>query len=206
MHQRPFLSKVLLRNFDTVMAMSQSPSEALSSEMQLHKYEVIMTVSKSIIKQNAVAHIWSDYGRYPQQGNDQKEWLISSPLCFTDTICCNCKLVSMTYRCKRDWHLHCLCFAEAIYSDELTGVTDSSNKGNGGFIQRLPYFILVKRVYDERHELTEELKEQLDIVKNRYPFFSVFGGYSWLRESMGKLLANSDQVILKTSDPAYDDD
>ena len=111
----------------------------------------------------------------------------------------------MTYRCKRDWRLHCLCFAEAIYSDELTGVTDSSNKGNGGFIQRLPYFILVKRVYDERHELTEELKEQLDIVKNRYPFFSVFGGYGWLGDSMGKLLANSDQVILKTSEPAYDD-
>lgn len=93
MHQRPFLSKVLLLNFDIVMAMSQSPSKALSSEMQLHKYEVIMAVSKSIIKQNAVAQIWSDYGRYPQQGNDQKEWLISSPVCFTDTICYNCKLV-----------------------------------------------------------------------------------------------------------------
>ena len=60
------------------------------------------------------------------------------------------------------------CFAEAIYSDELTGVTDSSGESEGGgLIQRLPYFILVKRVYDERHEQMEELKEQLDIVKKR---------------------------------------
>ncbi|XP_076436241.1 uncharacterized protein LOC143275834 [Babylonia areolata] len=59
-------------------------------------------------------------------------------------------------------------FFKAIYSDELTGVTDTSDKSSGGgYIQRLPYFILVKRVYDERHELTEELKEQLDIVKQR---------------------------------------
>ena len=62
-------------------------------------------------------------------------------------------------------------FSEAVYSDELTGVTDTSGKvEGGGYIQRLPYFILVRRVYDERHELTEELKEQLDIVKKRWHF------------------------------------
>jgi hypothetical protein len=47
-------------------------------------------------------------------------------------------------------------------------VKDTSSGPEGGsYIQRLPYFILVKRVYDERHGLTEELKEQLDIVKKR---------------------------------------
>lgn len=56
-------------------------------------------------------------------------------------------------------------------------MTDSSGKGDGGgFIQRLPYFILVKRVYDERHEQTEELKEQLDIVKKRFGGWGVEGG------------------------------
>ena len=57
-------------------------------------------------------------------------------------------------------------------------MTDSSGKGDGGgFIQRLPYFILVKRVYDERHEQTEELKEQLDIVKKRFGGWGVEGGW-----------------------------
>lgn len=59
-------------------------------------------------------------------------------------------------------------FFKAVYSDELTGMADTSGETDGGgYIQRLPYFVLVKRVYNERHELTEELTEQLEIVKKR---------------------------------------
>ena len=56
---------------------------------------------------------------------------------------------------------------EAVYSDELTGTVASPGLGEGAYIQRLPYFYLVKQVYNERHEFTEELKEQLEIVKKR---------------------------------------
>ncbi|KAL8603228.1 hypothetical protein ACOMHN_046234 [Nucella lapillus] len=84
-------------------------------------------------------------------------------------------------------------FFKAVYSDELTGVTDTSEKGEGGgFIQRLPYFILVKRVYEERHELTEELKEQLDIVKQR--LFDKHKQYEQSQGDVSRLQEHIDHI------------
>ena len=57
-----------------------------------------------------------------------------------------------------------------MYSDELTGTNENQGGGDVSFIQRLPYFYLVRQVYNERHELTEELKEHLEIVKKRFEF------------------------------------
>lgn len=61
--------------------------------------------------------------------------------------------------------------SEAVYSGELTGVveegTDNKSICGESYIQRLPYFVLVKRTHDKQNEQIEELKEQLDIVKKR---------------------------------------
>ncbi len=56
---------------------------------------------------------------------------------------------------------------EAVYSDQYTSsVPDETSRENeAGFIQRLPYFTLVRRVYHERDEKAGKLTEQLDIVK-----------------------------------------
>ena len=53
---------------------------------------------------------------------------------------------------------------EAIYSDQYTaGKADDPTR----YIQKIPYFILVKRVYDERDERNDNLEEQLNMVKKR---------------------------------------
>ena len=54
----------------------------------------------------------------------------------------------------------------AVYSDELTS-SENKDDSEPTYIQRIPYFVLVKRVYSERHDIGEELKEQLDVVKER---------------------------------------
>lgn len=58
-------------------------------------------------------------------------------------------------------------FIEAVYSDELTGTAESHGCENHEYIQRLPYFSLVKQVYKERHKVADELREQLDTVMKR---------------------------------------
>ena len=50
-----------------------------------------------------------------------------------------------------------------MYSDQYTG-SDKENKKKQ-YIQRLPFFTLVKRVYDERDEVNEQLKGQMETVK-----------------------------------------
>lgn len=53
--------------------------------------------------------------------------------------------------------------SEAVYSDQYTaGAADNEPSQ---CIQRVPYFTLVRTVYDERDERNEKLTEQLDIVK-----------------------------------------
>lgn len=86
-------------------------------------------------------------------------------------------------------------FFKAVYSDELTGVSENNEKGGepSGYIQRLPYFVLVKSVYDERHDLTEELKEQLDIVKKR--LFDKHKQYEQSQEEVARLQEHLDHML-----------
>ncbi|KAK7494886.1 hypothetical protein BaRGS_00013765 [Batillaria attramentaria] len=90
-------------------------------------------------------------------------------------------------------------FFKAVYSDELTGVSESGENGGEGtsYIQRLPFFVLVKRVYDDRHDLTEELKEQLDIVKER--LFQKHKQYEQSQEEVARLKEHVDH-LLQTKD------
>ncbi len=56
-----------------------------------------------------------------------------------------------------------------MYSDQYTGSQlEGAASEAARFIQRIPFFTLVKRVYDERDETAEELRDQLDAVKKRY--------------------------------------
>ena len=57
-------------------------------------------------------------------------------------------------------------YTEAVYSDQYTG-TDKKGSGSHKYIQRLPYYVLVKRIFGERDETNKELSEQLEIVKRR---------------------------------------
>lgn len=90
-------------------------------------------------------------------------------------------------------------FFKAVYSDELTGVSENSEKGKEGtsYIQRLPFFVLVRRVYDDRSELTEELKDQLEIVKKR-----LFDKHKQYEESQGEVARLQEHVdhLLVTQD------
>ena len=55
---------------------------------------------------------------------------------------------------------------EAVYSDQYTG--SDQDKSKRRYIQRLPFFTLVKRVYDERDETNEKLNQQLEQVKEKW--------------------------------------
>lgn len=55
--------------------------------------------------------------------------------------------------------------SEAVYSDQYTGSDEDRKKKR--YIQRLPFFTLVKRVYDERDEKNEHLNAQLEHVKEK---------------------------------------
>ncbi|CAG5134963.1 unnamed protein product, partial [Candidula unifasciata] len=56
---------------------------------------------------------------------------------------------------------------EAVYSDYLTGTSEKRADGDTEYIQRLPYFSLVQQLFRQKHDYNEELKEQLDSVKER---------------------------------------
>ncbi|XP_012934651.1 uncharacterized protein LOC101853915 [Aplysia californica] len=83
---------------------------------------------------------------------------------------------------------------EAVYSDELTGSAESQGVGDSGYIQRLPYFSLVRQVYNERHEFTEELKEQLEIVKKR-----LFDKHKQLEEAQETIADKEDHISVLNS-------
>ncbi|XP_013415715.1 uncharacterized protein LOC106177476 isoform X3 [Lingula anatina] len=52
---------------------------------------------------------------------------------------------------------------DAVYSNNFT----SSKDAESSFIQRVPHFSLVQQVYKERHEAADELREQLEVVKEK---------------------------------------
>ena len=67
---------------------------------------------------------------------------------------------------------------EAVYSDKLTGShtsqseqnlqrTSQSQTSTAQYIERIPYFTLVKRVFTERDETAEILSQQLETVKKK---------------------------------------
>lgn len=86
-------------------------------------------------------------------------------------------------------------FFEAVYSDELTGTASASKTGDHSYIQRLPYFYLVQQVYTERHEFSEELKDQLEIVKKR-----LFDKHKQLEETQESLADKDDHIsVLNTT-------
>ncbi|PVD30283.1 hypothetical protein C0Q70_09547 [Pomacea canaliculata] len=82
---------------------------------------------------------------------------------------------------------------KAVYSGELTGVveegTDNKSVCGESYIQRLPYFVLVKRTHDKQNEQIEELKEQLDIVKKR-----LFDKHKQFEESQEKTAKLQEQI------------
>ncbi|XP_041369445.1 uncharacterized protein LOC121383457 [Gigantopelta aegis] len=79
-------------------------------------------------------------------------------------------------------------FFAAVYSDELTS-SENKDEKEEEYIQRIPYFVLVKRVYSERHETGEELKEQLDVVKER-----LFDKHKQLEESQKEVSELHQQI------------
>ncbi|KAI8513727.1 hypothetical protein Bbelb_080510 [Branchiostoma belcheri] len=59
---------------------------------------------------------------------------------------------------------------DAVYSPTLTSTAAKESVSNADattFIQKVPYFTLVKRVYDERNMKAEELQDKLDAAKDR---------------------------------------
>ena len=70
-------------------------------------------------------------------------------------------ITSCLFTTKRLTHL----LTEAVYSDQLTGTEKGSSKEK--YIERLPYYILVKRIFGERDATNLELSQQLDTVKRR---------------------------------------
>ena len=53
-----------------------------------------------------------------------------------------------------------------MYSDQYTGKQhDAHDDSDGGFIQRVPYFTLIRRVYRDRDDKSEQLTQQLETVK-----------------------------------------
>ncbi|XP_046362334.2 uncharacterized protein LOC124139364 [Haliotis rufescens] len=89
-------------------------------------------------------------------------------------------------------------FFEAVYSEELTGSSEKEEEEEARYIQRIPYFLLVQRVYKERHAQGDELKEQLDVVKER-----LFGKHQQLEESLSmvsELQTLVDDLTAKISD------
>ncbi|XP_059165212.1 uncharacterized protein LOC131947844 isoform X2 [Physella acuta] len=74
---------------------------------------------------------------------------------------------------------------EAVYSDELTGAVDKPDQ----FIQKLPYFTLVKQVYNQRHEQTDKLTEQVEILKKR-----LFDKHKQLEEVLQSLASKDEEI------------
>ena len=56
---------------------------------------------------------------------------------------------------------------EAVYSDQYTGKQHDAHDDDNddGFIQRVPYFTLIRRVYRDRDDKSEQLTQQLETVK-----------------------------------------
>ncbi|GFS07518.1 hypothetical protein ElyMa_002991200 [Elysia marginata] len=83
---------------------------------------------------------------------------------------------------------------EAVYSDELTGTCASPGVGESEYIQRLPYFSLVKQVYHERNEHMEKLDEQLDTVKER-----LFDKHKQLEQAQETITDKEDHINVLNS-------
>ena len=60
---------------------------------------------------------------------------------------------------------------DAVYSDQLTG----SQGPEPRYIQRVPYFVLVKQAHRQRNDCDELLAEQLEVVKERSDIFTLLG-------------------------------
>lgn len=57
------------------------------------------------------------------------------------------------------WYVTFL-YIDAVYSEDLTTHTD-------GTVTKIPYFTLMKRIFDERDDKQDLLSEQLEEVKRR---------------------------------------
>ncbi|KAH9524740.1 hypothetical protein Btru_027658 [Bulinus truncatus] len=73
----------------------------------------------------------------------------------------------------------------AVYSDELTGASENSKE----YVQRKPYFLLVKQDQDQKHELIEQLTGHLEMVKK-----SLFEKHKELNETM-EIVSHKDTQI-----------
>ena len=70
--------------------------------------------------------------------------------------------------CKKWCIGWCLFYVvEAVYSDQYTGKQHDAHDDDNddGFIQRVPNFTLIRRVYRDRDDKSEQLTQQLETVK-----------------------------------------
>lgn len=56
---------------------------------------------------------------------------------------------------------------EAVYSNEYTTAAPKKGKSKTTYIQRIPYFVLVNRVFEERDKNADQLKEAINALENK---------------------------------------
>ncbi|XP_078379085.1 uncharacterized protein LOC144662198 [Oculina patagonica] len=56
---------------------------------------------------------------------------------------------------------------EAVYSNEYTTVPPKKGKNKTSYIQRVPYFVLVNRVFEERDKNADQLKADIAALENK---------------------------------------
>ena len=69
------------------------------------------------------------------------------------------------------WHI-CIFYADAVYSKELTGSSDSNEAGSQ-YIQHLPFFVLVHCLLESRDEKREEVEEKMEQVEKEWVYFEI---------------------------------
>ncbi|XP_077869696.1 uncharacterized protein LOC100375393 [Saccoglossus kowalevskii] len=98
---------------------------------------------------------------------------------------------------------------EAIYSQQYTSTTHqttnykvATNKQmdkqseDHVFIQRIPYFTLIQRVFDQRNEEADELREQLDLVKKKlHDKHKEFEGSITVNTALKKEIHNLREIV-----------
>lgn len=56
---------------------------------------------------------------------------------------------------------------DAVYSNEYTTVPPKKGKNKTSYIQRIPYFVLVNRVFDERDKNADQLQANITALENK---------------------------------------
>ena len=56
---------------------------------------------------------------------------------------------------------------DAVYSNEYTTVPPKKGKSRTSYIQRIPYFVLVNRVFDERDKNADQLQANITALENK---------------------------------------